>query len=165
MVQPPRFEAGEFEKGLGLFVQGPGNVAGPLAANPGFEPEKHAGEIDSPLSATRFLMSLYFEKEPENVVKALGGPEGVAAWRKRLRFLGQGRYRLIFEDPWFAMLFMGNPETALPLDAPLVPAALSRADVPEPVALRVFEIVLDKALSLRAEKDAESAWNRIKPSP
>ncbi len=60
------------------------------------------------------------------------------------------------EDGRVILWDTADPETPLPLDAPLVPVALSRADIPEPVALRVFEIVLDKTLSLRAEKDAES---------
>ncbi len=127
----------------------------PLGKDPSFDPEKHAGEIEAPLSPTRFLLSLYFGEKPETAEKALGGPDGVAAWRKRLRFLEEGPYRLIFEDPWFAMLFVGNPEVVLPLDAPMIAVAMSRPSVPETVALRTFEIVLDKVLSLRAGNSEE----------
>ena len=147
---------------------------GPLQEKSTFaELSNHTGEIDKDVSVLSFLVSLYFDEKPVIAEKALGGLEGVKTWRRFLRALGQGRSKLIFEDPWFSILFLHGGEHGIPADAPLLLVPLFTPQVSRQVASCAFEIILDRAVALRMLKendkgldiflsDAEDLWSVAK---
>lgn len=113
------------------------------------------GQIDKKISVLDFLLSVYFEEQPNTAEKAVGGPEGIKEWRLFLRSLGQGLSSLIFEDPWFTFLFLSGGDSAVPANAPLVLVPLFTPLVPRHIAMRSFEIVLDRAAMLRINDSEE----------